>query len=99
MMSADWSTPSRLTSESCSCRGKNSCLTRIDKCACNSSRSTKRSTSSLRSVAGEREGVVLLESDALVADERISIRPGVSILAVLRHLNYRPWYAMAEFVD
>jgi hypothetical protein len=30
---------------------------------------------------------------------RISIRPGVSILSVLRHLNYRPWYAIAEFVD
>jgi histidine kinase/DNA gyrase B/HSP90-like ATPase len=29
----------------------------------------------------------------------ISIRPGVAILSVLRHLNYRPWYAMAEFVD
>lgn len=32
-------------------------------------------------------------------DERVSIRPGVSILSVLRHLNYRPWYAVAEFVD
>jgi hypothetical protein len=30
---------------------------------------------------------------------QINIRPGVSILSVLRHLNYRPWYAMAEFVD
>ena len=30
---------------------------------------------------------------------RVSIRPGVSILSVLRHLNYRPWYAVAEFVD
>lgn len=29
----------------------------------------------------------------------INIRPGVSILSVLRHLNYRPWFAMAEFVD
>ncbi len=29
----------------------------------------------------------------------VSIRPGVSILSVLRHLNYRPWYAVAEFVD
>ena len=29
----------------------------------------------------------------------ISIRPGVSILSGLRHLNYRPWYAVAEFVD
>lgn len=29
----------------------------------------------------------------------VDIRPGVSILSVLRHLNYRPWFAMAEFVD
>jgi len=29
----------------------------------------------------------------------INIRPGVAILSVLRHLNYRPWFAMAEFVD
>ena len=29
----------------------------------------------------------------------VCIRPGVSILSVLRHLNYRPWYAVAEFVD
>jgi Histidine kinase-, DNA gyrase B-, and HSP90-like ATPase len=29
----------------------------------------------------------------------ISIRPGVGILSVLRHLNYRPWFAMAEFCD
>ena len=33
------------------------------------------------------------------ATERIDIRPGVSILSVLRHLNYQPWYALAEFVD
>ena len=31
--------------------------------------------------------------------KRVNIRPGVSILSVLRHLNYRPWYALAEFVD
>lgn len=29
----------------------------------------------------------------------INIRPEVNILGVLRHLNYRPWYALAEFVD
>lgn len=29
----------------------------------------------------------------------VNIRPGVGILSVLRHLNYRPWFAMAEFVD
>src|SRR3990167_8056030 len=31
--------------------------------------------------------------------ESINIRPGVSILSVLKHLNYKPWYALAEFVD
>ena len=29
----------------------------------------------------------------------IDIRPEVNILSVLRHLNYKPWYALAEFVD
>src|SRR5437879_1512365 len=31
--------------------------------------------------------------------ESVSIRPGVKILSVLRHLNYKPWFALAEFVD
>src|SRR5437762_1866567 len=30
---------------------------------------------------------------------QVSIRPGVSVLSLFRHLNYKPWYAMAEFVD
>lgn len=29
----------------------------------------------------------------------VNIRPGVNILSVLPHLNYKPWYALAEFVD
>ena len=29
----------------------------------------------------------------------IEIRPEVTMLSVLRHLNYKPWFAMAEFVD
>jgi hypothetical protein len=29
----------------------------------------------------------------------VDIRPRVSVLSVLRHLNYRPWFALAEFVD
>ena len=33
------------------------------------------------------------------SDHRVNIRPEVSILSVLRHLNYRPWFAIAEFVD
>ncbi len=31
--------------------------------------------------------------------ERINIRPGVSMLSVLPHLNYKPWFALGEFVD
>ena len=34
-----------------------------------------------------------------MAVKTVDIRPGVSVLAVLRHLNYRPWYALGEFVD
>jgi hypothetical protein len=35
------------------------------------------------------------------ADPRqtVNIRPGVSVLSVLRHLNYKAWFALAEFVD
>lgn len=29
----------------------------------------------------------------------IEIRPEVTMLSVLRHLNYKPWFAMAEFID
>ncbi|AVF03763.1 MULTISPECIES: ATP-binding protein [Devosia] len=29
----------------------------------------------------------------------VSIRPGPSVLSVLRYLNYKPWFALAEFVD
>ena len=32
-------------------------------------------------------------------DRTVDIRPGVSVLGVLRHLNYKPWYALGEFVD
>jgi hypothetical protein len=31
--------------------------------------------------------------------KKIDIRPGVSVLAILRHLNYKPWFALGEFVD
>lgn len=30
---------------------------------------------------------------------KINIRPSVSVLSVLKHLNYKPWFAMAEFID
>src|SRR5689334_23321084 len=29
----------------------------------------------------------------------VNIRPGVTVLSVLRHLKYQPWFAIAEFVD
>ncbi|MDN3483676.1 ATP-binding protein [Arthrobacter sp. APC 3897] len=29
----------------------------------------------------------------------IDIRPEVNMLGVLKHLNYKPWFALAEFVD
>lgn len=29
----------------------------------------------------------------------VNIRPEVNILGMLKNLNYRPWYALAEFVD
>ena len=31
--------------------------------------------------------------------QKVQIRPGVGILSVLSHLNYQPWFAIAEFVD
>lgn len=31
--------------------------------------------------------------------EKVNIRPGVSILSILKHIEYDPWYALAEFVD
>ncbi len=31
--------------------------------------------------------------------EKVSIRPGVSILTMLKHIQYDPWFALAEFVD
>lgn len=39
------------------------------------------------------------EEVAGLTANKVDIRPGVSVLAVLRHLNYKPWYALAEFVD
>lgn len=29
----------------------------------------------------------------------IEIRPEVTVLSVLKHLNYKPWFAIAEFID
>lgn len=33
------------------------------------------------------------------APERVSIRPQVTVLAVLKYLEYETWFALAEFVD
>lgn len=35
----------------------------------------------------------------MAAPPKVNIRPGVSVLSVLRHLNYTYWHALAEFVD
>jgi hypothetical protein len=40
-----------------------------------------------------------VDSKVATTQQRVSIRPGVGILSVLRHLNYKAWFAMAEFVD
>ena len=37
--------------------------------------------------------------ESSIKSNTVNISPDVSILSVLRHLNYKPWYAMAEFVD
>lgn len=39
--------------------------------------------------------------DEVPEDEsvEVDIRPEVNILSVLRHLNYKPWFALGEFVD
>ena len=31
--------------------------------------------------------------------QTVNIRPGVNVLSVLPHLNYKAWFALAEFVD
>ena len=31
--------------------------------------------------------------------DSVNIRPGVNVLSILPHLNYKPWFALAEFVD
>ncbi|MEP9373865.1 ATP-binding protein [Mesorhizobium sp. KR1-2] len=41
-------------------------------------------------------------SEQAASEETITavpIRPGVSVLSILRHLNYKTWFALAEFVD
>lgn len=31
--------------------------------------------------------------------ETVNIRPGINILSILKHIEYEPWYALAEFID
>jgi hypothetical protein len=38
-------------------------------------------------------------NDAAAKASKIEIRPEVTMLSVLRHLNYKAWFAMAEFID
>jgi len=33
------------------------------------------------------------------SSKTVNIRPGVNILSILKHIEYEPWYALAEFVD
>ena len=40
-----------------------------------------------------------VETVPMSASGKVNIRPGVSVLSVLRHLKYSPWFALAEFVD
>ncbi|MCY4301462.1 MAG: ATP-binding protein [Aestuariivita sp.] len=35
----------------------------------------------------------------MVQVNSVNIRPGVNVLSVLPHLNYKSWFALAEFVD
>lgn len=35
----------------------------------------------------------------MVQVRSVNIRPGVNVLSVLPHLNYKAWFALAEFVD
>jgi len=41
----------------------------------------------------------MLTAPEVDATQTVNIRPGVSVLSILRHLNYKAWFALAEFVD
>lgn len=40
-----------------------------------------------------------IDHSIIPPDLDVEIRPEVTMLSVLRHLNYEPWFALAEFVD
>ena len=43
--------------------------------------------------------MALTKSEVDMRAPKVNIRPGVSVLAILKYLNYRAWFALAEFVD
>lgn len=40
-----------------------------------------------------------MATDGLTSAAAIEIRPEVTMLSVLKHLNYKAWFALAEFID
>src|SRR5690348_17282872 len=67
-----------------------------------SSRCGRREADALRTLCwphAPRDPKIQRSGRAALTIKKVDIRPGVSVLAVLRHLNYRPWFALGEFVD
>lgn len=51
-------------------------------------------------IAWSVKGAATLQPEASEPPmQAVPIRPGVSVLSILQHLNYKPWFALAEFVD
>lgn len=48
---------------------------------------------------GRRDQEEIKIPSAPVSTDNVRITPGVSMLAVLSNLNYKPWFALAEYVD
>src|SRR3989442_1595461 len=61
--------------------------------------SSRRSLSCCSPASGRRRASRKRRMTEPSRGSTVSIRPGVAVLSVLRHLNYRSWYALAEFVD
>lgn len=49
--------------------------------------------------SGETELNQLAGGEMNDSIKSLNIRPGVGFLSLLPHLNYKPWFALAEFVD
>ena len=41
----------------------------------------------------------MVRANMTQAGQSVEIRPGVGVLALLSSMNYKPWYALSEFVD